>query len=480
MGKVWKKGAAVALAAAVCAGALSGCGKKTDAISAFTFNGEKVDGDLANFVLRYEQASLDDIYAYYASMMQQDIWSMDDGQGLGISTWDSFKSNIGEDIERLLLAEEHASDYNVSLTDDEKKAITDAAAEFIADNDKDVLASMSATQEVVENYLTLSTIKAKVEEGMTADVDTNVPDEEAAQRSVQYIRYMPTTETETEAQSESEMAGTEAEAGNTLETEAETAADTAMTEGETSVVETEEAKKTKASGEGSAADSTSQQITEAETSAAEAGMPATEAEQTEEAGQNADEAQSESEDPAMAAAKVKYRAMADEMLESLKSGKVDMDTAISNVTSESVPGVTTSTFTFGKDDTYPDAAIIEATNDLADETLVDHIVETDDAYYILYVKDALDEAATENKKKEIIDERKQEKIDEVYEKWMADEKFDVDAEKLDAILKDRSYTAPKSDETEAAQGTLMTEETELTMEVVADTEISIETETEDK
>ena len=92
----------------------------------------------------------------------------------------------------------------------------------------------------------------------------------------------------------------------------------------------------------------------------------------------------------------------------------------------------------------------------------------------------MDEAATENKKKEIIDERKQEKIDEVYEKWMADEKFDVDAEKLDAILKDRSYTAPQSDETEAAQGTLMTEETELTMEVVADTEISIETETENK
>ena len=60
------------------------------------------------------------------------------------------------------------------------------------------------------------------------------------------------------------------------------------------------------------------------------------------------------------------------------------------------------------------------------------------------------------------------------------EKFDVDAEKLDAILKDRSYTAPQSDETEAAQGTLMTEETELTMEVVADTEISIETETENK
>ena len=233
------------LASCMCAGALSGCGKKTDAISAFTFNGKKVDGDFANFVLRFEQASLDDIYAYYASMMQQDIWSMDDGQGLGISTWDSFKSNIGQDLEKLLLAEEHASDYNVTLTDDEKKAIKDAAAKFIAANDKDALASMSATQEVVERYLTLSTIKAKVEEGMSADVDTNVPDEEAAQRYVQFIRYQPTTESETEADTETEMAGTEADAENTVMTEAEAAA-VSMTEGETSPVETEDAEKTQA------------------------------------------------------------------------------------------------------------------------------------------------------------------------------------------------------------------------------------------
>ena len=144
MGKVWKKGAAIVLASCMCAGALSGCGKKTEAISAFTFNGKKVDGDFANFVLRYEQSTLDDIYAYYASMMQQDIWSMDDGQGLGITTWDTFKSTVGEDIEKLLLAEEHASEYDVSLTEEDQKAIEDAAAKFLAENDEKALSSMSA------------------------------------------------------------------------------------------------------------------------------------------------------------------------------------------------------------------------------------------------------------------------------------------------------------------------------------------------
>ena len=33
MNKVWKKGMAVALAAVMCAGALSGCGKKSEAIA---------------------------------------------------------------------------------------------------------------------------------------------------------------------------------------------------------------------------------------------------------------------------------------------------------------------------------------------------------------------------------------------------------------------------------------------------------------
>ena len=166
------------------------------------------------------------------------------------------------------------------------------------------------------------------------------------------------------------------------------------------------------------------------------------------------------------------------MLDSLKSGEIDFDTAVSNVNTEAVSGVTSSTYTFGKDDTYPDAAIIEATNDLEDETLVEEIVEAGDSYYILYVKDAFDEDATEDKKQEIIEERKKEKVDEIYEKWMADEKFDIDTEKLAGILKDRTYTAPSSNETEQSHGTLSTEETELQMVVTADTEITIETESE--
>jgi len=210
----------------------------------------------------------------------------------------------------------------------------------------------------------------------------------------------------------------------------------------------------------------------------------TEAEQTvTEAQQAVTEAQSETEDPAMAEAKVKYRAMAEEKLEEIKSGETDFETAAAAVTEEAIPGVTNSSYTFGKDDTYPDAAIIEATNDLEDDTLVEELVEVDDSWYILYVKDAFDEGATEKKKEEIVEERKTEKINEVYDEWMKDAKFEADSAKLAEILKDRSYTAPKSNETEPETqqgGTLgdASVETELHLEVTYETDMVVETESE--
>ncbi len=453
MRKVWKKGAAALLAAVMCAGALSGCGKNSEAISAFKFNGEKVDGDLVNFALRYEQSTVDDMYEYYASMMGQDIWSMDDGQGLGITTWDNFKSSIAENIQKLLLAEEHAKDYDIALTDDEKKAITDAASAFISANDEEVLKSMSATQEVVERYLTLCTIQAKVEEAMCADVDTNVSDEEAAQRTVDYISYTPTTEAQTEAESESEMAGTEADVENVFETEADLM-NTVQTEGETSPVETEEANKTKAG------DETESALTEAEQALTEA---------------EAAEAESEIEDLAMAEAKVRYREMAEEQLEVLLSSDGDiatlMEDAAHQAEEDGVQGISHSSFTFGKDDTYPDASIIEATNDLPDGTLVDEVIEAGDVYYILYVEKALDEEATEDKKEEIIDERKAEKIAEVYDGWIADEKFEVDSEVLNALVKERSYTMPEESEETLDTEMIVSTEAEASNDVSTEAEI---------
>ena len=274
MRKLWKKGAALVLAAVMCASVLGGCSKKAEAKPVYTFNGEKVDANLTNFLLRYEQAGIDESYgSMFSSYYGQSMWTLDlSGSGEVYET--TYKSEFGEMFERLLLAEEHAADYSVEITDDEKAAITEAATKFMTDNDKEALDSMNATQEVVERTLTLFTVQSKVEKEIAKDVDTNVSDEEAAQTTVSYIEYTPTTEAQTEEDTEAEA----------VMTEAETAV---QTEAETALVETEEADKTTSADETEAAAETEPAVSAAET-----------------------EAESETEDPALTAAKEKYRAMA--------------------------------------------------------------------------------------------------------------------------------------------------------------------------
>ena len=59
-----------------------------------------------------------------------------------------------KDLENMYLLEDHMDDYKISLSDDEKKAIKDAAKEFSKDNDKDDKEKVSGDTEYVERYLT--------------------------------------------------------------------------------------------------------------------------------------------------------------------------------------------------------------------------------------------------------------------------------------------------------------------------------------
>ena len=440
MRKLWKKGAALVLAAVMCASVLGGCSKKAEAKPVYTFNGEKVDANLTNFLLRYEQAGIDESYgSMFSSYYGQSMWTLDlSGTGEVYET--TYKSEFGEMFERLLLAEEHAADYGVEITDDEKAAITEAATKFMTDNDKEALDSMNATQEVVERTLTLFTIQSKVEKEIAKDVDTNVSDEEAAQTTVSYIEYTPTTEAQTEEDTEAEA----------VMTEAETAV---QTEAETALVETEEADKT-----------TSADETEAAAAAAET------------------EAESETEDPALTAAKEKYRAMAEETLAQIQSGDTDFETASADADALGDEGVQTGSFTYGSEDTtYPAEEIKAAVSELKDGEVAAQVVEATDKYYILNMDAVFDKDATESRKEEIVDERKHELIDSVYDGWIEKETWEVDAEALALIsLADRTYVAPESTDTEAAEElTVETEEVSTEADVTAaETEADITAGTE--
>lgn len=438
-----RRGLVLGLAACMAATSLAGCGKKEldTAKAVATLDGEEIPVGLANCLLRYQQAQFETVYgSWLKSYYGDDIWNAD-LSGSGTAYGDSFKTEIMDGLERMLLAEKHMADYGVELSEEEKSAITAAAQEFVAANGEEVLKEMSATQENVERMLTLYTIRQKMEPAMSADVDTEVSDEEAAQRTVSYVRFNVKSQEESEAETEAEAteaaAQTEAEATEAAaETEAgtEAASEAGLTEAE--AAKTESADETEAG-------------TEAETAAEAAETEAgTEAETAAEAAETeAAETEAETEDAETVAAKAEAKERAEAFLAVVKEAD-DFAAAAAEVT-ENDADATTSSYTFGDDDTYPDTAIIEATKDLEDDTLVEEVIEVSDSYYVLHVDDAFDEEAVANKKEEIVAQRKQEAVDALYEEWMDAAEFVVDEDLYAKLIFDVALTIETEAVTEA-------------------------------
>lgn len=486
-----KRGLVLGLTACMAVTSLAGCSKSKSGADASatiaTLDGEKIDAGVANFFLRYQQAEFESSYGtFLKSYYGTDIWNADLTSS-GIPYGETFKQEIMTSLEKMLLAEKHMGDYGVELTDEDKAAITQAAKDFIAANGEEVLEKMNATQENVERVLTLYTIQKKMEPQMSADVDTEVSDEEAAQRTVSYVRFTAQTEAETEAESETETdteevsteAGSEASeteselpAETQAETETETEKGTEAALTETSAAKTGAADKAETESETeTAAETESEAVTEAST---ESGSEVS----TEAESETETETETETEDPAMAAAKEKARAEAEAFLADVK-GQDDFAAAAAEI-AETSDSIATSSYTFGDDDTYPDSAIISATKGLEDDTLVDEVIEVSNSYYVLHVDDAFNEEATDNKKTEIVNQRKTDALNALYDEWISAAEFTIDEEELGKLAFDLSLMLETEAQTEAATeaATETESETGAGTETEAVTEKETETESE--
>lgn len=195
--KLFNKVLALTVCLAVGGTLLAGCGKLNDSDVVVTVGDSEVTADVANFYARYQQAQ----YETYLSSMSgggADMWKNEISDGKTYE--ESVKESVMESIEQLYILDDHKKDYDVSVSDEEKKAITGAAKKFIKNNGLEEKEAISADQKTVENVLTLMTVSSKMNKAMTADVDTNVSDEEAAQKSMQYV-YFPFTTTDDSGES---------------------------------------------------------------------------------------------------------------------------------------------------------------------------------------------------------------------------------------------------------------------------------------
>lgn len=433
-----KKIAVIGLSACLALGMLSGCSKKetfqADA-AAITVNGDEISAGLVKFATHYSQALMESMYKMYMGVedpMDSDIY------GNGSTLGSMIKDDVVSTLERLVLAEQKMSDYNVELTDDEKAAVTEAATRFMDENGEEVLNQMGATQEVVERYLTLRLIQSKMEPQMSADVDTEVSDDEAAQRKIRYTLFRAETEAETETESET---GKEAESSSEATTEAVSEAGTegetsVETEAETAAMTEEQTVKTKSSAE-----------TETETAseaASEAAETETGSEAATEASETETETETETEDPAMVAAKAEALAKAEDLIAKVKDGE-DFETAFAEVDEDA----TCSTLTFGSDSTSVVEGLITATEGLDDGTLVETPIEIDSGYYVAQVISKLDREATDKQKETIIKQRKSDRISELYTEWKDAAEITEDSDILAQITFDFSLTQETEASTEA-------------------------------
>ena len=197
---------ALVLAGVMAAGTLTGCGINKDATLA-TMGDTKVSMGILNFVFHYNQVYMDDNYLSYfgEGYWDSDLYSS------GSTMIESTKENLLDTLHELytLAEDDHMKEMGVELTADDTAAITEAATAFMNANSQEAIEEMGATQEIVEEMLTLYTIRVKMEAAMEATADTEVSDEEANCRAYTILQMATDSHYDTETASTVDYTETE-------------------------------------------------------------------------------------------------------------------------------------------------------------------------------------------------------------------------------------------------------------------------------
>ena len=447
MSKYGKRILAAGMCASMAMGLLTGCSSSNDEVVAKMGDTKLTLGE-ANFMLRYSQAQtqsyLGAMFGEGTNVFQQDL------TGSGQAYGETVKESVLNDLKDMTILEQHMSDYNVELTDEDKAAIEEAAKQFIADNSKDVLKEMSATEETVSRILTLYTIQSKMETAIEADVDTEVSDEEAAQKTIQYAYFtIPETENETEDTTEAASEGeseTTTEAASEDESETETGTE-AVSETET---ETEAASESEIVAE-----------TETEaTSETEAVSEDTSEETTE------DTTESETEE---SAEKKETREKVQGIIDAVQGGETLEDAVKAVDESKSL-----TSYSYGADEETLNENLKNAADTLSDGEIATEPVEGENGFYVVQMVSTFDRDATDQKKEEIIKDRKKELYDNKIAEWDT-ESFDINEKVWDKVTFEEIFTL-KQEETESETGTESASEASTDTEGISEAESASETE----
>lgn len=91
-----------------------------------------------------------------------------------------------ETVEKMCLEKEHASEYNVEISEDEQKALEEAAKNFIAANSDETIAELAVDEDMVKTFLELETYDVKMKDAIEAKADVKLDEKEYQQMSFSY------------------------------------------------------------------------------------------------------------------------------------------------------------------------------------------------------------------------------------------------------------------------------------------------------
>ncbi|MCD8077667.1 MAG: SurA N-terminal domain-containing protein [Lachnospiraceae bacterium] len=414
---------AMLLAVILTVGSTVGCGSSTigdySTTVVATYGDEKIYLDEANFWLRYQQwmneAYYWDLYTYFG---YDNMWTAEYDENTTMG--DYFKENVMAQILQTRILLDHAEDYDIELTDDQKTTVSDHVSEFL--ESYPLFANQTdATEEQMVEWMEMNAKANLVAQAVKDAAEISISDEECQEYSIEYILV----------EEEEEEEETTAEETTAEETSAEAEEETTA-------------------GDGSDGSETYAEQTYAEQTATEA---------EEETAEETTEEETAEDDSASAVA---GEELAQQVYELAEAG-----TDFSEI--EESLGVTSSTASYlvtGEESTeitYTTSAEMEAGE-------VQMVQEEGTGWYIIKKTNDLDEDATEEKREELTEEAEDEAFNEVYAEWAEDaptfkvkEKIWSQIEITDKIYEEETTEEETTDETaeETSEGENAAEETSL-------------------
>lgn len=181
-----KRAAVLAAAAALAVSGLAGCGTMNEDEVIAKVNDTEITMGLLNFYVRYQQGVYETNYAQMMGGIDA-MWSTIVEEDKTYE--DSMKETSVELLQQMCVLEEHMDEYDVVLTEDETNKIKEASKSFVKANEEEALKAVSGDEATVERMLTLMTIQKKMHEAIIAEADTEVSDDEARRKGMQYVLF---------------------------------------------------------------------------------------------------------------------------------------------------------------------------------------------------------------------------------------------------------------------------------------------------